>query len=390
MIAMRFAKRADGIAPFEVMEVLSRAHALEARGRHVIHLEIGEPDFTATPAVVAAGERAMREGRTAYTAALGLPQLRDALAGFYAAHLGARVQASRIAITAGASGGLLLLLASLIDAGDEVLVPDPGYPGYRQFVRAFEGLPRSLPVDVRNAFQPTLSGVRGAWGPRTAGMVLGTPSNPTGTLISREELRRIAEFVGERGGFLVVDEIYQGLVYDGEKPWTAAELDPCVIVVNSFSKYFCMTGWRLGWAVLPEALVRPFERIAQHLFICPSAIAQHAALAAFLPETLAILEERRLEFEARRNFFVPALERLGLPVPARPSGAFYVYADCSGYDADAKHFSLDLLERAGVAATPGLDFGEHATASHLRFAYTRGIGDLREAVERLGEFLGRG
>ncbi|MGE0874175.1 MAG: pyridoxal phosphate-dependent aminotransferase [Burkholderiales bacterium] len=386
---MRFAKRAGGIAPFEVMEVLSRAHALEAQGRRVIHLEIGEPDFTATASVVAAGERALRDGCTAYTAALGLPQLREALAEHYAAHLGARVPASRIAVTAGASGGLLLLLASLVDAGDEVLVPDPGYPGYRQFVRAFEGRPRALPVDVRNAFQPTLSGVRDAWSARTVGMVLGTPSNPTGTLISREALRRIAGFVGERGGFLIVDEIYQGLVYDGQAPWTAAELDPCVIVVNSFSKYFCMTGWRLGWAVLPDALVRPFERIAQHLFICPSAIAQHAALAAFLPETLAILEQRRVEFEARRNFLLPALEGLGLPVPARPSGAFYLYADCSRYDADARRFSLDLLERAGVAATPGLDFGENATASHLRFAYTRGLDDLREATERLGGFLGR-
>jgi len=379
---MHVARRAIEIAPFEVMEVLARAHALEAAGRHVIHLEIGEPDFTAAAPVAEAGARAIREGRTAYTAALGLPQLRHAIADFYLARFGAGVPASRIAITAGASGALQLALSALLNPGDEVLVPDPGYPGYRQFVRAFEGVPCSFPVHAEAAFQPTLAGVRDAWGPKTAGMILGSPSNPTGTLVGRDELRAIAGFIESRGGFLVVDEIYQGLVY-GTQPWTAAGLSPAIVVVNSFSKYFCMTGWRLGWVVLPEELVRPCEKIAQHMFICASAISQYAALAAFLPETLDVYEARRREFQSRRDYFVPELERLGLSVRARPQGAFYVYADCSAYSEDARGFALDLLERTGVAATPGLDFGANGTRSHLRFAYTRGMDDLREAVERL-------
>ncbi len=384
---MHSARRADDIAPFEVMEVLARAHALEAAGRHVIHMEIGEPDFTAAPAVVEAGARALRDGRTAYTSALGLPQLREAISAFYATRLGAQVPASAIAVTAGASGGLLLALSALVDPGQEVLIPDPGYPGYRQFVRAFEGVPRAMPVHAAAAFQPTLEGVRDAWGARTAGLILGSPSNPTGTMIQRSELQRIAEFIESRGGFLVVDEIYQGLVY-GEAPWTAAGMGPGVIVVNSFSKYFCMTGWRLGWVVLPEALVRPYEKLAQHLFICASAIAQYAALAAFSAESIAVFEARRAEFQARRDYFVPELERLGLRTPVRPAGAFYIYADCSAHAPDAKRFALDLLDRAGVAATPGLDFGENGTRSCVRFAYTRGLDELREAVGRLREFCG--
>lgn len=380
------ARRADEIAPFEVMEVLARAQALEAAGRRVIHMEIGEPDFTAPPLVVEAGERAMREGRTAYTAALGLAELRAAIAGWYRTALGARVPEANIAVTAGASGGLLLALATLVDPGQEVLVPDPGYPGYRQFVRAFEGVPQALPVRAGARFQPTLEDVRAAWTPRTAGIILGSPSNPTGTIIARDELRAIAAFAASRGGFVVADEIYQGLAY-GEAPSTAWGLEGNVVVVNSFSKYFCMTGWRLGWVVLPDALLRPFEKLAQHLFICPSAIAQYAALAAFAPATLALLEERRRAFEARRDFLLPALERLGMPVPARPAGAFYVYADCSRHGGDARRFALDVLEKGGVAATPGLDFGANATRAFVRFAYTRSLEDLREAADRLATLL---
>ena len=381
------AQRAAQIAPFEVMEILARAHALEAQGRRVIHMEIGEPDFTAADPVVEAGARAMREGRTAYTAALGLPALREAIAAFYATRFGVRVPASRIAVPAGASGGLLLAMAALVEPGSEVLVPDPGYPGYRHFVRVFEGTARALALNAASAFQPTLESVRAAWSPRTAGIILGSPSNPTGTTIAPKELRAIAAFVGERRGFLVIDEIYQGLVY-GEAPATAAGLAGSTVVVNSFSKYFCMTGWRLGWVVLPEALVRSYEKLAQHMFICPSAIAQHAALAAFEPRTLQVLEARRREFEARRDYFVPQLERLGLAVAAPPSGAFYVYADCSAHAKDGMAFALELLDRSGVAATPGIDFGENDARRHVRFAYTRGMDDLREAVSRLQDHLG--
>jgi len=377
------ARRADEIEPFEVMDVLSRAHALEAAGRHVVHMEIGEPDFTAPPPVVEAGVRAIRDGKTAYTATLGLPALREAIASHYGEKFRQNISEKRIAITSGASGGLLTAAALYVDAGDEILVPDPGYPGYRHFVRAFEGVAKTLPVSASSNFQPTLDMVRAAWGPKTKGLLLGSPSNPTGTLIERNELKGIAGFIAGRGGVLLVDEIYQGLVY-GSQPWSAAGLPGEVVLINSFSKYFCMTGWRLGWVVLPEAAVRGFEKLAQHLFISAPSAAQHAALAAFLPESISILEARRGEFARRRDFLVPALKRSGLSIPAEPHGAFYIYADCGG---DARAFARQLLEKEAVAATPGVDFGANGTARCVRFAYTRSMDDLEEAVRRIARFV---
>jgi aspartate/methionine/tyrosine aminotransferase len=365
------------------MDVLARAHALEAAGRRVVHMEIGEPDFTAPAPVVEAGVRAIRDGLTAYTATLGLPALREAIAAHYQKKFAMNIGAERVAITSGASGGLLTTAALYVDPGDEVLVPDPGYPGYRHFVRAFEGVARSLPVSAAENFQPTLGMVRAAWGPRTKGLLLGSPSNPTGTLIEKNELKGIAGFIAERGGVLLVDEIYQGLVY-GAEPWSAAGLPGEVVLINSFSKYFCMTGWRLGWVVLPEGAVRGFEKLAQHLFISAPAAAQHAALAAFSVESLEILEQRRSEFARRRDFLVPALKRSGLSIPAEPRGAFYIYADCGG---DARVFTRELLEREAVAATPGIDFGANGTGHCVRFAYTRSMADLEEAARRIARFV---
>src|SRR6185503_400690 len=376
------ARRAEEIQLFEVMDVLSRAHALEAQGRSVVHMEIGEPDFTAPEPVVEAGVRALREGKTAYTATLGVPALREAIAAHYETRFNTSVSAGRIAVTAGASGGLLTVAALYVDAGDEILVPDPGYPGYRHFVRAFEGLARPLPVTAQERFQPSLEMVRAAWGPRTRGLLLGSPSNPTGTLIERQELQRIAAFVAERNGVLLADEIYQGLVY-GAEPSTALGLPGEVVLINSFSKYFCMTGWRLGWVVLPEDAVRGFEKLAQHLFISAPAAAQHAAVAAFSPESIEVLEERRSEFARRRDFLVPQLKQAGLAVPAEPHGAFYVYADCRR---DSKAFAKDLLESEGVAATPGADFGANGTGRFVRFAYTRSMDELQEAARRIARF----
>jgi aspartate/methionine/tyrosine aminotransferase len=376
------AARADEIQAFEVMDVLARAQALEAAGRHVVHMEIGEPDFTAPQPVVEAGVRALREGRTAYTATLGLPALREAIAQHYRQKFNVEIAPSRIAITSGASGGLLTVAALYVEAGDEVLVPDPGYPGYRHFVRAFEGRARALPVSAAGQFQPTLEMVRAAWRERTKGLLLGSPANPTGTLIDRAELARIAEFIAGRGGVLIVDEIYQGLVY-GTQPWTALGLPGNVVIVNSFSKYFCMTGWRLGWVALPLAAVRGFEKLAQHLFISAPAAAQHAACAAFHPQSISILEERRREFARRRDFLLPELKAAGLAVPAEPHGAFYIYADCGR---DARRYCLELLDREGVAATPGVDFGANGTAQCVRFAYTRAMEDLAEAARRLRRF----
>jgi aspartate/methionine/tyrosine aminotransferase len=375
------------------MDVLARAQQLEAAGRRVIHMEIGEPDFTAAPLVVAAAARALRDGRTAYSAALGLPALREAIAQHYASAFSSKVDAARIAVTSGASGGLLLVLALYVNPGDEFLVPDPGYPAYRHMVRGFEGRARALPLSPTTGFQPTLEMVRNAWTHRTRGLILGTPSNPTGTVIDPAELARIAAFVAARGGVLIVDEIYQGLVYD-RRPSTALGLPGEVVVVNSFSKYFCMTGWRLGWVVLPHsrnnARLRAFEKLAQHFAICAPSLAQHAALACFLPATLRLLERRRLEFGRRRDFLVPALERAGLAVPVRPAGAFYIYAACpAGDKRGARRFALDLLERDGVAATPGIDFGAQDTRHYLRFAYTRRMEDLEEAARRLARYCER-
>ena len=381
---MRTARRAAEIEPFEVMDVLSRAQALERAGRHVVHMEIGEPDFTAPAPVVEAGMRAIRDGRTAYTATLGLHSLREAIAAHYQTRFKARVPASRIAITSGASGGLLCVTALYVDAGDEILVPDPGYPGYRHFVRAFEGVAKTLPVCGATGFQPTLEMVRKAWGPRTKGLLLGSPSNPTGTLISKTELTGIAQFIAQKEGVLMVDEIYQGLVY-GMDPWTSYGLPGEVVIINSFSKYFCMTGWRLGWVVLPETAIRSFEKLAQHLFISAPAAAQHAAETAFSPESISILEKRRSEFARRRDFLVPALKEAGLSIPAEPHGAFYVYADVGR---DARAFARELLEKEAVAATPGVDFGANATDRYVRFAYTRSMDDLEEAARRIARFAG--
>jgi aspartate/methionine/tyrosine aminotransferase len=380
---MRTARRAAEIQPFEVMDVLSRAQALERAGRHVVHMEIGEPDFTAPPAVVEAGVRAIRDGRTAYTATLGLNSLREAIASHYQKRFSRRVDPGRIAITSGASGGLLCVTALYVDAGDEILVPDPGYPGYRHFVRAFEGVAKTLPVSGATDFQPTLEMVRKAWGPRTKGLLLGSPSNPTGTLISKTELEGIASFIAERDGVLMVDEIYQGLVY-GMEPWTAYGLPGEVVLINSFSKYFCMTGWRLGWVVLPEGALRGFEKLAQHLFISAPAAAQHAAESAFDADSIKVLEERRNEFARRRDFLVPALKKAGLSIPAEPHGAFYVYADVGR---DARAVARELRGKEAVAATPGVDFGGNGTDRCVRFAYTRSMNDLQEAAKRIARFV---
>jgi aspartate/methionine/tyrosine aminotransferase len=383
---LKSARRTTEIQPFVVMDVLARAHALEAAGRRVIHMEIGEPDFTAAPQVVEAAARALRDGRSAYTATLGLPALREAIAAHYLSAFSTKVSSASVAVTSGGSGGLLLTLALYVNPGDEFLVPDPGYPAYRHMVRAFEGRARALKLSAAASFQPTLAQVRAAWGPRTRGLLLGSPSNPTGTIISEIEIKEIARFVASRGGVLIVDEIYQGLVY-GTRPTTALGLPGEVVVVNSFSKYFCMTGWRLGWVVLPRKRMRDFEKMAQHLFICAPSVAQHAALACFAPDSLQVFEDRRREFQRRRDFLLPALVRAGLAVPAQPSGAFYAYAHCpANFRADGKRFALDLLEREGVAATPGIDFGSNQTKRYVRFAYTQSMENLEEAARRLARY----
>lgn len=383
----RSAPRVDDIAPFHVMELLTRAKALEAEGRNIIHMEVGEPDFPTPEPIIAAAQAHLAGGRVFYTPALGLPELREAIAGFYQTRYGLKIPAARIVVTAGASGALLLALACLVTPGSEWLLTDPGYPCNRHFVRTFEGLPVGIPVGAQSNFQPTPADLERHWNERSAGALFASPANPTGTMLDAAQLAAIADFVRRRDGQLIVDEIYHGLTYEGDAP-SALQFGDDIFVVQSFSKYFNMTGWRLGWLVVPERFTRDIEKLAQNLFISPSTPAQHAALAAFVPETLAILEARRNEFRRRRDFLAPQLEKLGFRLTAKPEGAFYIYADCSALTGDSDRFARELLEAAGVAVTPGLDFGSNAPKTHLRFAYTTGIDRLTEAVERIRRHLG--
>jgi aspartate/methionine/tyrosine aminotransferase len=386
--ALRTAARMAHIEPFEVMEIQTLARQVEAQGHDVIHLEIGEPDFRTPQPVIDAAKRALDTHRMDYTSALGLPGLREAIAGFYRSRYGIEVPASRIVVTAGSSAALLLAFGVLLDAGDEVLLADPGYPCNRHFVRTLGAVPRAVPVGPRTRYQLDADLARRHWSAKTRMAMVATPANPTGTLVAPDEVAKLAALAREKDATLLVDEIYHGLTYGVDAP-TAAACGEEVLVVNSFSKYFQMTGWRLGWLVAPQGLVRDIETLAQNLFISPSAVAQHAALACFAPATIAILEERRAELDARRRFLVPALESLGLRVPVVPQGAFYVYADCSALTPDSFAFARRVLTEAHVAITPGKDFGRHEPERHVRIAYTQPIARLEEAVARIGRLLGR-
>lgn len=380
------ASRLDNIAPFHVMELMKMAAALEEQGRHLIHMGIGEPDFTAPQTVIDAAAKAMADGRLQYTSALGLPALREAIATYYLQQYGLTIPASRIIVTAGASAALLLACAALVEPGKEVLMPDPCYPCNRHFVAAFNGQAKLVASGAEDRFQLSDQMVRQNWGDNTSGVLLASPSNPTGTSISTSELKAIIASVKQRGGFTIVDEIYQGLSYDAA-PFSALSLDDDVVVINSFSKYFNMTGWRLGWIVVPERIVPQIEKLAQNLFICASSVAQHAALACFTPETMAIYENRKAEFKRRRDYIVPALRALGFGIPVMPDGAFYVYADCSRFTDDADAFAKEVLTQAGVVIVPGLDFGPATADTYVRLSYANSFENLQEAVARLSQFL---
>ena len=380
----------DDILPFYAMDILARARELERRGRSIVHMEIGEPDFPTPEPIVEAAVRAMRAGMTHYTPALGLMNLRQAIAGRY--HLeGINVAPERVVITPGASGAMQLALGVLLDRGDEVLMADPGYPCNRHFVRLFEGKAVMLPVGPETAYQLTADMIERHWSERAAGVILASPSNPTGTLIAARELEWIVEAVRRRGGFVIVDEIYRGLVYaepEGVRTSALAYGDD-VFVVNSFSKYFNMTGWRLGWLIAPAGFIPAIDRLAQNIFLAASTPAQYAALAAFEPGTLEMLEARRRLLQERRDFLLAAVRRLGFKVPLVPQGAFYLYADCSALRADSRVFAEALLDDIGVAITPGIDFGTHRANEHVRFAYTTTMENLEIGVERLRGYLAR-
>ncbi len=393
---MRVSQRAQRIDPFYVMEMAKAAQAIAASARHtdrpMVFLNIGEPDFTAPPLVQAAADKAIRDGRTQYTNALGLDSLRERISEWYGSRFWVAVPARRIVVTAGASAALQLACLALVEAGDEVLMPDPSYPCNRHFVSAADGRAVLLPAGPEQRFQLTADQVQAHWQPQTRGVLLASPSNPTGTSVAAAELARIHNIVNNHGGISLVDEIYLGLSFEAAYGQTALAIDDQIISINSFSKYFNMTGWRLGWMVVPDDLVPVMERLAQNLFICPSSIAQHAALACFEPDSLAIYEERREAFKQRRDQFIPQLNAMGLTVPVMPDGAFYAWADCRQACAklglaDSWAFAEHVMREAHVAITPGKDFGVHAPADFVRFSTASSLNDLDTAAQRLRQLL---
>ncbi|WLW50114.1 pyridoxal phosphate-dependent aminotransferase [Streptomyces sp. YU58] len=391
MSTVRISRRAQAVAPFYAMEFGKHAAALEAEGHHVVRLNLGEPDFGAPPAVREAMREVMDGRPMAYTAALGLPALRQAIAGFYADQHDVEVDPGRVVVTAGASAALVLATAALVDPGDEVLIADPSYPCNRQIVESFGARVGLAPTTAATRFQLDTASVRAHWTDGTRGLMIATPSNPTGTSVPADELAALCGLARERGAWRIVDEIYLNLGDHDERgrpPRSALSYDPDAVVINSFSKYFGMTGWRLGWCVVPEVLVPAMERLAQNYFLCASTPAQHAALTCFTAESLAVCESRRAEFGERRALVLDGLERIGLPVPVPPDGAFYVYFDVSGTGLSSWEFCERALREAHVALTPGRDFGVGTADSHVRLSYAASAGDLREGIARLGKFLG--
>jgi aspartate/methionine/tyrosine aminotransferase len=372
------------------MEVQTAARALEAAGRSVVHMEIGEPDFPTPAPVLAAAREALADGGIYYTSALGVPALREAIARHYADHYGVTIAPERVIVTAGSSAALMLVTALVVDRDDRVLMSDPGYPCNRHFVRVLEGEPVGVAVGPDTNYQLSAGLVERHWDERTRAALIASPSNPTGTTVPGPEMHAIAAAVARLGGRLIVDEIYLGLSYDGP-PHSVLSLAgghaDDLFVISSFSKYFNMTGWRLGWVIAPQRHVRDLEKLAQNLYISPPTLSQRAALACFHPETLAILEERRRAFAARRDFLVPALRDLGFRIPVLPSGGFFVYADSSAFSEDSERFCREVLAGAGVAFTPGIDFGTHRAVAHVRFAYTIEMAKLEDGVARLARYL---
>jgi aspartate/methionine/tyrosine aminotransferase len=382
------ARRMQAISPFYVMELLQRAKQLEALGRDVIHMEIGEPDFDTPPAVLAAGHAFLSKGEVKYTAAAGLLALREAIAGYYRDEYGVVVARERIFITPGASGAFLLAFGATLNPNEQVLMADPCYPCNDNFVRLFDGETRFVEVDASTRYQLNAELIRQHWQDNTKGALIASPSNPTGTVVSNAELQAAIAATGELGGCFYSDEIYHGLVYD-ETVTTALTYSDDALVINSFSKFFGMTGWRVGWLIVPDALTDAVEKLAQNIFIATPTHSQYAALASFSPENRLELQRRREEFKARRNFLYDGLLRLGFEIECKPQGAFYIYANCSRFTDDSFQFAKDLLEAEGVAVTPGKDFGHNRAHHYIRFAYTASIARMSEALNRLERFICR-
>lgn len=381
------ANRMAEISPFHVMKLLARARNLEAQGRSITHMEIGEPDFETPQPIIQAGIKALAQGLTHYTPALGLPSLRQAIADFYCARYQQRVTSDSVVITPGSSGALQLVCGVLINPGDEVLLTDPGYPCNRHFVQLMGGIPKFIALSEAKNYELTLEDIKQNWTDKTRAIILATPSNPTGTVLGISFLTAVAAFAKTKNAYVIVDEIYQGLVYDVDSQTMAGRFDN-VFVINSFSKYFCMTGWRVGWLIAPEAFIDDIDKLSQNIFLATSTPGQYAALAAFHDESIGLLEINRKAFQERRDYLHSAIVSMGFQLQKKPQGAFYLYANAAALTDNSDELVHGLLENAGVAITPGKDFGYEGAQSHVRFAYTTSIEKLAKGVDRMRVYLG--
>ncbi len=386
MTSRKLSSRSEQLSPFHVMDILAQAKALSQQGKEIYHLEIGEPDFATAEPIVDAGIDALKQYKTHYTPALGLPELRAAIAAHYDRKFSLSIDPRRIIITPGASGALQLAILCLLDAGENVLMADPGYPCNKNIAQVLAAEAIAVPVDAENNYQLDAKSVAQHWNSRTRAAMVASPSNPTGTILPRDQLASLCRFVEKKQGCLIVDEIYQGLVYENDD-YTALEVSDECFVINSFSKYFGMTGWRLGWMVVPEFYVDAIDRIAQNIYLAPPTVSQFAALTALQAETQVILDARRDEFKKRRDFLLPALEQMGFEVAVKPQGAFYIYANCHRFTDDSFSWVKNLLVEQGVALTPGIDFGNHLANIHCRFAYTQSLEILQQAVDKIDAFV---
>lgn len=382
-------KTASQIAPFRVMKILGQAKALEAQGRDIIHMEIGEPDFPSLPCVHKAAIHSAEKGITHYTPTLGLPELREKLAQFYQSFYDAKIPDGRIVITPGSSSALQLVLTAILNPNNSVLLPDPTYPCNRQFVELLQCNIHSVPVDANSQYQLNLALLEQHFHKDIKVVMVASPANPTGALIEQDELLKMVQFLAKRDCYLIVDEIYQGLVYDrpAESILAHQNLPENVIVINSFSKFFGMTGWRLGWTIAPQHLIDVLDRLGQNLYLSAPTPSQYGALSVLETEALAELETRRQTFQNRRDRLISAMQNAGFTLKNLPAGAFYIYWDVSEYTQDSEQFCANLLEQTGVAITPGTDFGKTSGNTHVRLAYTNDR--IEEAVERIVEFISK-
>ena len=361
---------------------------MSQQGRAIFHMEVGEPDFPTAGSIIDAGIDALKQFKTHYTPALGLAELRNAIAEYYDRKFSVKINPQRVVVTPGASGALQLAIVCLLDAGENILLSDPGYPANRNIAEVLATEAISIPVTAESHYQLNAELVAKYWNNKTRAAIVATPSNPTGTLLPKKQLIALCQFIDQNKGTLIVDEIYQGLVYDADDYTALAVSDEC-FVINSFSKYFGMTGWRIGWMVVPENYVGAIDRIAQNIFLAPPTVSQYAALTALREETQIELDARRDEFKRRRDFLVPALEQLGFEIAVKPQGAFYIYANCERFTDDSFSWAKQLLNEQGVAITPGIDFGTYQANKHCRFAYTQSLEILEQAVDKIASFIRR-